>query len=82
MAKTVVVSPQALEGIDAEPDRELILAKDSAQFVTAITSLLAKKSDHMGLRARQKIINRYGWENNLACIATLLDTSLSIKESS
>jgi len=82
MAKTVVVSPQALEGIDAEPDRELILAKDSAQFVTAITSLLAKKADHMGLRARQKIINRYGWENNLACIATLLDTSLSIKESS
>ena len=80
MAKPVIVTPQALEGIDAEPERELILAKDASQFISSVKALIKKKADPMGQQARQKIISRYGWDSNLACVDTLLDTPLLLKE--
>ena len=73
MAKTVVVSPQALEGIDAEPDSELLLAVQAAAFARAVLGALARSDDGMGRIARQKVQARYNWERNLAKIDTLLE---------
>jgi sugar transferase (PEP-CTERM/EpsH1 system associated) len=73
MAKTVVVSPQALEGIDAVAEKELVLAMDSNQFVNAICTLLDKKNEGIGITAREKVINRYNWDSNLRGVDALLD---------
>ena len=36
MARPVIVTPQALEGIDARPDKHLLLARDSDEFVQCV----------------------------------------------
>lgn len=76
MAKSVVVSPQALEGIEAEPERELMLAADAAQFVSVLSALLAQPNDMLGRAARKQVEARYGWASNLARVDSLLDSAL------
>lgn len=76
MAKTVVVSAQALEGIDAISGQELILAETSEQFISACTMLLAQtnfKTTELGTAARKKVEQVYGWSSNLASVDGLLD---------
>jgi sugar transferase (PEP-CTERM/EpsH1 system associated) len=78
MARAVVVSPQALEGIDAEPGSELVLAEDAAAFVDAVATLLAGQAsalDAIGKAARAKVQRRYSWSSNLACIGENLECS-------
>jgi glycosyltransferase involved in cell wall biosynthesis len=73
MAKPVVVSPQALEGIDAEPGSDIVLAAEASQFAAAVVELL-KLQDHMlGRRAREKVIDLYGWASNLSRVDGLLE---------
>jgi sugar transferase (PEP-CTERM/EpsH1 system associated) len=76
MARAVVVSPQALEGIDAEPGTELVLAEDAAAFVDAVQALLASQDgarEAIGQAARAKVQRRYSWSSNLACIGENLE---------
>jgi sugar transferase (PEP-CTERM/EpsH1 system associated) len=75
MATPVVVSPQALEGIDAEPGTELVLAQDAAGFVQAVSNLLPVRETAMGLAARAKVERQYSWPSNLACIGERLECS-------
>jgi sugar transferase (PEP-CTERM/EpsH1 system associated) len=81
MAKTVLVSAQALEGIDAAPERELILAENAADFIAAVSAAMSHHDPAMGQHARQKIVNSYGWDSNLACIDALFEASMQAKES-
>jgi glycosyltransferase involved in cell wall biosynthesis len=71
----VVVTPLALEGIEAEPGRELVLAQDAAGFVEAVAQLLARKGNDMGLAARARVERKYSWPSNLACIGERLECS-------
>ncbi|MFZ6645828.1 TIGR03087 family PEP-CTERM/XrtA system glycosyltransferase [Undibacterium sp. TJN25] len=73
MAKSVVVSPQALEGIDARAGSELLLADDAAQFVSQVLPLLTHKDAAMEQAARAKVIARYNWTANLARVDSLLE---------
>lgn len=75
MATPVVVSPQALEGIHAEPGRELLLAHDGAGFADAVQRLLERGNNDMGLAARARVENHYSWPSNLACIGERLECS-------
>ncbi len=80
MATPVVVSPQALEGIDAEPGAELVLAQDGAGFVEAVSGLLQARHAGperapIGLAARAKVERKYSWPSNLACIGERLECS-------
>jgi sugar transferase (PEP-CTERM/EpsH1 system associated) len=78
MARAVVVSPQALEGIEAEPGSELVLAEDAAAFVDAVATLLAGQDsalEAIGNAARAKVQRRYSWSSNLACIGENLECS-------
>ncbi|MBC7574520.1 MAG: TIGR03087 family PEP-CTERM/XrtA system glycosyltransferase [Herminiimonas sp.] len=73
MAKTVVVSPQALEGIDAAPGIELLLAEDAAGFIAMLTSTLNQHNDALGSAARAKVEQQYSWPSNLARLDERLD---------
>jgi sugar transferase (PEP-CTERM/EpsH1 system associated) len=78
MATPVVVSPQALEGIDAVPGSELVLAEDAAAFADAVGALLAGRESAaaaIGQAARAKVQRQYSWSSNLACIGENLECS-------
>jgi sugar transferase (PEP-CTERM/EpsH1 system associated) len=75
MAKAVVVSPEALEGIDAADGAEVVLASQPAQYADAIVALLADDGRRMALgrAARARVEAAYGWEARLAALAPLLE---------
>lgn len=75
MAKTVMVSPQALEGIDAVPGQELILADGLDKYVSAFSDLFEKRSADTGIAARRKVQCRYNWEHNLQKVTALVESS-------
>ena len=76
MAKTVVVSQQALEGIDAQTDAELLLAENNAHWIDVLQVNLQKNNPDVGIAARQKVEARYNWESNLHRVDALLDPLL------
>ncbi len=72
MAKPVVTTPQALEGIDAEPGRELIVAPDRpADFAAAVLAQLAQPNG-IGPAARRRVIADYSWDARLAALDRLI----------
>ncbi len=73
MATPVVVTPQALEGIDAEPGTELVLAEDENDFVEAVSALLYVPAHGIGKAARAKVERHYSWPSKLACIGERLE---------
>jgi sugar transferase (PEP-CTERM/EpsH1 system associated) len=75
MATPVVVSPQALEGIDAEPGHDLVLADGADAFIDAVASMLHARRDDMGRAARSRVERQYSWPSNLACIGERLECS-------
>lgn len=73
MGKPVLASPQALEGIHAEIDRELFVANDGNAFIEKIIALLqAGPNDSIGKAARIRILENYSWPNSLARLDALL----------
>ena len=73
MARPVLVSPQALEGIDAVPGRELLLADDAGGHARAALDCLNAPDAAIGAAARAKVEQLYGWESNLAPVSALLE---------
>ncbi|RJG07048.1 TIGR03087 family PEP-CTERM/XrtA system glycosyltransferase [Noviherbaspirillum cavernae] len=74
MAKQVVVSPQALEGIDAQSGRDLVQADNAQQFAAAVSAALARPDNVMGGVARNKVESEYSWGSSLARVDALLDS--------
>ncbi len=72
MAKIVVVSQQALEGIDAIAGQELFLAENASVFISVLEKLLRENNSQIGIAARQKVNSRYNWESNLKSVDLLL----------
>ena len=80
MAKAVVVTPQALEGIDAAVGRELLLAADVPQTIAAITSALAGPQEALaaiGAAARARVETAYSWEARLALLDNMIAGELA-----
>lgn len=73
MARAVVVSPEALEGIEAEPGRELILARDAAAFAAAVSAVAAADDGAIGTAARSRVEQKYSWPSNLSRIDARLE---------
>jgi glycosyltransferase involved in cell wall biosynthesis len=73
MAKPVIVSPQALEGIAAEPGRDLMLAADAADFARIACAMLDDLPADMGRAARVQVEAHYNWDTNIARVDALLD---------
>jgi polysaccharide biosynthesis protein PslH len=68
MAKPVIVTSGALEGIAATPEREVVLADDAATFAAAAVRLTGANGATtpeglaMGWAARRLILERYDWD--------------------
>ena len=73
MGKTIVVSPQALEGIDATPGAELLLAAGAVEFGAAVGAALDAPSAPMGEAARARVEHSYSWSRNLAPVIEMLE---------
>jgi len=73
-ARAVVASPQAFEGIAAEPGRELIVARGWAEEAEAVAALLADpaRAAAIGAAARARIEARYGWDARLAPLDAMM----------
>jgi len=79
MARTVLVSPQALEGIDAVLERELLLSDGAAAWIDACASALARPQPAIGLAARARVEADYAWSSHLARIDTLLERPAALE---
>ncbi|MFV1920087.1 TIGR03087 family PEP-CTERM/XrtA system glycosyltransferase [Sphingomonas sp. MJ1 (PH-R8)] len=73
MARPVVASPEAAEGIDHVGC--LSVARAPADFANAVSALLADpaQASNIGARARTQVQRRYGWDAQLAPLDALLE---------
>jgi glycosyltransferase involved in cell wall biosynthesis len=79
MGKTVVASPQAIEGINAHPDRDVVVANDERDFSNLIIKLLQNGTNPaVGHAARARVLEDYNWEKNLERIDALLSQPQTI----
>ena len=73
MAKIVVASPQAVEGICARTEEELVIAHDESDFARRIIRFLQGEPDNaIGRAARARVLEDYSWKKGLGRIDTLL----------
>ena len=74
MGRPIVVTPQAFEGIDAEPGRDLMVAHGEREFAARTIELLTDPAlaDRMGHAARMRAEQSYSWARNLAILNELL----------
>ncbi len=74
MARPVVASAAAAEGIDAAPGEHLLVADTAAGIAEAVSALFddPARATAMGAAARARMIARYGWEARLAPLGPLL----------
>ncbi|WP_227544722.1 TIGR03087 family PEP-CTERM/XrtA system glycosyltransferase [Sapientia aquatica] len=77
MAKTVLVSAQALEGISATPGTELLLAQSEQEFADQTCAIFNGQQINLGSAARDKVLARYNWEANLSVLDPMLATPTS-----
>ncbi|MEA3388934.1 TIGR03087 family PEP-CTERM/XrtA system glycosyltransferase [Sphingobium sp. CCH11-B1] len=74
MARPVVASPQAAEGIDAQNGAHLLVAADAPNEAAAIVALLADRTyaAKLGAAGRNRMEQRYRWSATLAGLPALL----------
>ena len=73
MGRLVVTTSQGLEGIDAQPGRDLLVADDAPPFIAATLRALTDAAlAPMGTAARQRILAGYDWDDKLAAYERLL----------
>jgi sugar transferase (PEP-CTERM/EpsH1 system associated) len=72
MARPVVVTAGALEGIDAEPGRHVLLADDAGDFAAACVKLAGPDGAMIGSAARTLVVEAYDWAARLARLDALL----------
>ncbi len=71
MARPVIATPQAAEGIRAEAGRDYVLAQGEADFAHAVVAQL--QSARSAAPARDCILAHYDWARNLAAIDSLFE---------
>lgn len=77
MAQAVLVTPQALEGIEAEPGRELLLAEGAQPWIDAAAAALAGAPAALralGRAARARVEAAYSWDARLAALERMIET--------
>jgi polysaccharide biosynthesis protein PslH len=74
MARPVVASPQAAEGIDAVAGRDLLVAGTDGDEAAAVLDLLADRDAalRLGRAARARVEARYSWDATLAMLPDIV----------
>lgn len=76
IAKPVVASGEAFEGIEATPGEHLLVADGAAAFAAAVINVLSGKAGgEIGRRARACVRERYSWPASLAHLERFLNLS-------
>ncbi|MFS2138169.1 TIGR03087 family PEP-CTERM/XrtA system glycosyltransferase [Duganella sp. Dugasp56] len=75
MERTVVATPQALEGISATPGSEVISASGEGEFIRHISRQLLSP-DELGAAARRRVLLDYQWERNLQRLGAVLGVEM------
>jgi glycosyltransferase involved in cell wall biosynthesis len=66
MGRPVIVTPQALEGIGAEANEHLLLARDSDELVRSVEKLMNPAfATTVAAAARNWVLNRCNWADSL-----------------
>ncbi len=75
MAKPIVATAAALEGIEAEAGTHLVVADQPDAMASAILGLARDqaKAAALGTAARQRVVERYDWDAKLAPLDAKLD---------
>lgn len=74
LAKTVVATPQAMEGIAAVDGSEVFVAEDADAFAeTVLAQVNAPDREITGNRARQRVLSSYGWLTSLQKFESILE---------
>jgi sugar transferase (PEP-CTERM/EpsH1 system associated) len=75
MARPVVATPAALEGLDFKPVPATTIANDAAEFADAVVATLAGSSSQEapGNAGRKYVCDHYAWESSLAPLSALID---------
>lgn len=73
MALPVVVTPEALEGVKAEPGTDLLLAEGADAFAAAVLRVLGEDDHGLRASARVRVEQHYSWPSNLASIEARLE---------
>jgi sugar transferase (PEP-CTERM/EpsH1 system associated) len=71
MAKPVVATPQAAEGISAQPGKEILLASDEREFALMVFAAASGTYPDIGTNGRKRIEEDYRWERSLALLDDL-----------
>ncbi len=66
MARPVVASRQALEGIHAEVGSEVLAGGDLSEMIAAVLAVCRGEHAGLGARARARILQAYDWNRNLS----------------
>lgn len=76
MGRPVVASSGAFEGIEAQPERDLLVANGAKAQARAILGLLedSSKAAVIGANARRCMISRYRWDVRLAPLTEILSS--------
>ncbi len=76
MARPVVATTQALEGIDAVSGQEVLKADDPDEFIEKIFEVLDSGSDSLlGKSARARVMQDYAWAANVDRLTAMLKGS-------
>jgi sugar transferase (PEP-CTERM/EpsH1 system associated) len=74
MAKPVVATPEAYEGLSLAPPRNILVEREPAAFAAAVTALLREpeRGRAIGAAARSAVLSAYAWEPHLRVLDELL----------
>jgi sugar transferase (PEP-CTERM/EpsH1 system associated) len=74
MARPVVTTPGALEGINAQSGRDLLTGKTVAEIADAVASVLDGRAPRgLGAEARAFVLKNHEWSANLRKLDALID---------
>lgn len=77
MAKTVVATPQAAEGIEGVPGRDYLVGAAPAELSALIKQALRANSPNLGTQARSYVLATYHWQKSLYKLDVILDGTTS-----
>jgi sugar transferase (PEP-CTERM/EpsH1 system associated) len=74
MAKPVVLTRAALEGLSATPGRHVVLADNASEFARAVSSVLSGRAAEIGRAARAYVESKHRWPQKLSVLDGLFST--------
>jgi len=79
MAKAVVVSTAAADGLGGLPGAEYETAAEAPEFASKTLALMrTQEADAMGAAARERVASDYGWTANLQLFEAILDGRMQL----